>query len=428
MRFTKGFFFIPGMLLFLIGQSSLSFARHCGESRPCQCGDMIVSDYTLSSDLGPCEKRGLTVRSGVTLDCAEYAIRGSGENSKDFGVALQTGTSGATIKNCHISGFLRGIRLRQANKNKILHNTVHHNGNVSTRVGYGIDLAGAQDNIFQDNYIHHNADEGIHVGTGSHGNTFISNRVEDNSRENFYFLRSDRAVLQRNSTRGGGADSIFIKHSSFLRLENNIFRDKPVTFRGDAHDNVLIDNELVDTGVRFQSYEERGVSTRPSKNLISGGKITNAGECLDFSNTSDNLVKNVQLTNCGQSVIAQASGSRAENFLIGVPLPTQQVVLDGAAVVHVGRQISIFVQDSKGTPVAGAKVQGVDAQKKILFEAETAADGVTPPQDVIDYSLQGSTKVERTPILLQVSSGQKTTSLEMHVTNNSTVTVTLPDP
>jgi parallel beta-helix repeat protein len=426
MRFAKSFFFIAGVLLFLIGQSSLSFARHCGESRPCQCGDAVVSDYTLSSDLGPCEKRGLTVRSGVTLDCAEHAIHGSGENSKDFGVALQTGTSGATVKDCHISGFLRGIRLRQANKNKILHNTVHHNGNVATRVGYGIDLAGAQDNVFQDNYVHHNADEGIHVGTGSHGNTFIGNRVEDNSRENFYFLRSDRAVLQKNSARGG-ANSIFIKHSSFLRLENNVFRDKPVTFRGDAHDNVLVDNELVNAGVRFESYEERGAITRPSKNLISGGKITGAKECLNFSNTSGNIVKNVQLTDCGRSIVAKVAEGSAENSLISIPLSSEQLTLDKTTVVHVGWQLNIVVQDSKGAPVAGAKVRGVDAQKKVLFEAETAANGVTPPQDVIEYSLEGSTKTERTPVLLQVSSGEKTTSLEVHVTKNSTVTVTLPD-
>lgn len=428
MRITKRFFFIPGILLFFIGQSSLSFARHCSESRPCQCGDVVVSTYTLSSDLGPCEKRGLSVRSGVTLDCAGHAIQGSGENSKDFGVALQTGTTDATVKNCHISGFLRGIRLRQANKNKIFHNTVHHNGNKSARVGYGIDLAGAQDNIFQDNYIHNNADEGIHVGTGSHGNTFIGNRAEDNGRENFYFLRADRAMLQRNSTRGGGSDSIFIKHSSFLRLENNIFRDKPVTLRGDAHDNVLTDNELVNAGVRFQSYEERGVSTRPSRNLITGGTITNAEKCLNFSDASDNTVKNVKLVNCNQNIVSQVKDGRAENFLIDIPLSVDQLVLDGSAVVHVGRQINIFVQDAKGTPVAGAKVQGFDAQKKILFEAETAVNGATPPQDVIEYSLQGSTKVERPPVQLQVSLGQQTTLLEMHVTKNSTVTVTFPDP
>jgi parallel beta-helix repeat protein len=415
-------------MLFLGGQPSLAFARHCGESRPCQCGDVIVSDYTLSSNLGPCEKRGLTVRSGVTLDCAEHAIHGSGENSKDFGVALQTGTSGATVKNCHISGFLRGIRLRQANKNKILHNTVHHNGNSSARVGYGIDLAGAQDNVFQDNTVHHNADEGIHVGTGSHGNTFTGNRVEDNSRENFYFLRSDRAVLQKNSTRGGGADSVFIKHSSFLRLENNVFHDKPVTFRGDAHDNVLVDNELVNAGVRFESYEEDGGVTRPSKNLVTGGKIANAKECLNFSNTSDNTVKNVQLVDCGRSVRAKVDGGSAENFLIGIPILPEKLALEGAAVVHVGWQLSIFVQDSKGTPVAGAKVQGIDTQKNLLFAVETAANGVTSPQDVLEYSLRDSTKIERTPVLLQVSAGQKMTSLEMHVTKNSTVTVTLPDP
>lgn len=426
-RFAKNFFFISSVFLFLFWQSSLVFARHCGKSRPCQCGDVVISDYTLSSDLGPCEKRGLTVRSGVTLDCAGHAIHGSGKNSKDFGIALQTGTSGATVKNCHISGFLRGIRLRQANKNKISHNTVYHNGDVSTRVGYGIDLAGSQDNVFQDNYVHHNADEGIHVGTGSHGNIFINNRVEDNGRENFYFLRSDRAVLRKNSTRGGGTDSVFIKHSSFLRLEDNVFRDKPVTFRGDAHDNVLMDNELMNTGVRFQAYEENGVRTHPRKNLVSGGKIINAKECVNFGNASNNIVKDVQFIDCGRSVTARANGGSAENSLINIPILSKTLALDEAAIVHVGWQLSISVQDSKGNPVAGAKVQGIDAQKKILFAIETTVSGVTPPQEVIEYSLQGSTKIERTPIQLQVSFGQRTASLEMRDSKNSIITITLPD-
>jgi len=389
---------------------------------------MVDADYTLTADLGPCEKRGLTVHSGVTLDCAGYAIFGSGENSKDFGVALPNGATGVTIKNCHVSKFLRGIRLRQANKNKILHNTIHHNGNPSSRVGYGIDIVRSQDNLFQGNYVHNNADEGIHAGPASHGNTFIGNHVADNSRENFYFLQADRAVLQKNSIRGGGADSVFIKHSSFLRLEHNVFQDKPVTLRGDSHDNVLLENEFVHAGIRFQAYEERGSLTRPSKNLVSGGKITNTKECLNFSNSSGNTVKNTQLAHCGKSVVAEAEKDGSENSLFNVPLDSEALAIDKNSIIHVGWRLDISVKDRDGSPIAGARIQGVDAQKNSLFEAVTDMHGKVPSQDVIAYSLRGSTKTKRAPLLLQVSSGQKRISQEVEMTENATVTITLTNP
>lgn len=405
---------------------SLVFARSCGGSKLCQCGDVVRTDYTMTADLGPCPKRGLTVASGVSLDCAGHAVRGSGERPEDFGIALQTATIGATVKNCDVSGFLRGIRLREANKNQILHNMLHHNGDFAAHVGYGIDVAGSQDNLFQDNHVHHNADEGIHIGTASHGNTFIGNRVEDNYRENFYFLRVERGVLRKNLVRGGGANSVFIKHSAFLRLENNEFHDKPVAFRGDAHDNVLTDNVLLNAGVRFQAYEENGSLTSPSKNLVTGGKISGAQECISFSNASGNIIKNVQLIHCTKSIVAEGDGGRAENSLIGIPVTSDAMVLNGTAVLHIGWQLNLMVKTSTGAPVTGAKVQGLDMQKQALFETVTTADGTAPSQDVIEYTLRGSTKTVSAPLSLRVSSGEKITTQELSLNKNSTITVSLP--
>lgn len=377
-------------------------------------------------DLGPCAARGLAVSSGVTFDCAGHAIRGSGEQSTDFGVVLSNGVVGATVKNCTISGFLRGIRLRGANKNQIVHNIVHHNGNFSTRVGYGIDVAGAQENLFQDNHIHHNADEGIHIGTGSHGNRLVDNRIEDNTRENVYFLRADRGVLRKNLVRGGGASSVFIKHSSFLRLENNIFHDKPVMLRGDAHDNTLADNEFVKAGVIFQAYKEHGVVSHPTKNEVTGGTITGARECVKFSGASGNVIRNITLSQCNVGVTAEAETGNTENVFIGVAVKPEVAALDAKSVINVEWKLAMTVQDDKGAPIVGARIQGFDAQKKLVFDITTGADGRAPTQDVIAYSLRGSTKISLTPYRIQVSSEQKTAVREVNISENVVLTISLP--
>lgn len=420
------FFYSWLMALFFVAAPSSAVARPCGGSRPCQCGDVVTADSTLTANLGPCEKRGLAVASGVTLDCGKHTIRGTGERSEDFGIVLQKNATGATIRNCVVTGFQRGIRLKDVKKNKILFNTVHKNGNFSSQVGYGIDVAGARENLFKGNFVHHNADEGIHVGTGSHGNTFLNNRVEDNGRENFYFLFADKGVLRENSTRGGGAASVFIKHSAFLHLEKNTFHDKPVILRGNAHDNVLIDNEVLNAGIRFQPYEEQGSWTYPSKNLVSGGKISGASECLSFTSASENTVKDVALSQCGQAVVSKADVGPAENTIIGIPFTPKTALLNEKSVLHVGWRLEILVKEKSGVPVVGANVQGVDAKQQAVFEAVTDATGAIPSQDIIEQTRRGDTSVIHMPLLVRVSVGKKTVSQEVNVTKHAAVTITFP--
>lgn len=401
-------------------------ARHCGGDRGCHCGDVVDKDYTLPDDLGPCEERGLAVASGATLDCAGHSIRGKGEQSADFGVVLSDNVSGATVKNCDISGFSRGIRLRGARKNRVIHNIVHHNGNFATHVGYGIDVAGAQENLFQDNHIHHNADEGIHVGTGSHGNRLVSNRIEDNVRENVYFLRADRGVLQKNYVRGGGANSVFIKHSSFLKLEHNFFYDRPVMLRGDSHDNMLTDNEFVKAGIIFQEYSEQGTVSSPTKNEVAGGSINEARVCVKFSGASGNIFRNVTLSHCTADIAAEVENDDTKNVFIGVAVKPETISLGSTSSIDVGWQLTVATHDGKGNPVGGVRVQGFDARKKPIFDVITGVDGRIPTQEVIVYSLRGSTKTFFSPYHIQATIRQTTKIQEVDVSENVVVTISLP--
>src|SRR5713101_6852741 len=87
-------------------------ANTCGGTTACACGDTVVRDYTLTSDMSCTElATGLTVTSGVTVDGAGHKLTGAGDllhgndnipvGSSVYGVYLRTVT-GATVKNLDI--------------------------------------------------------------------------------------------------------------------------------------------------------------------------------------------------------------------------------------------------------------------------------------------------------------------------------------
>lgn len=386
----------------------------------------MVTDYQMTTDLGPCPRHGLSVAGGVTLDCRHYVIRGPGTPSQHYGVSLSGDTSGATVKNCEVTGFRHGIRLRGVHRNRILDNNVHHNGDTIAHSGYGIDVAaGSTDNLFQGNHIHHNADEGIHIGTGSHRNMLIGNQVYDNFRENIYVLGAERGVFKENLTQGRG-NSLYLKHAALHRFENNTFRDRTAVIRGDSHDNQFIGNDFVNTGVHFEALKEEAALTHPTKNLVSGGKIAGAQHCLRFTGASGNLIQDTQLSGCSVGVSSTAAGAGVENTLIGVTLHPREISLDDKSLLRIGWHLAVSVKDAGGSAIGGARVRCFDVHKNLVFDASTAPDGKIPTQDVIQYTQNGPTRTSHTPHTLHVTATRATAIQEVSIDSHKAVTVTMP--
>lgn len=417
-----------GLLIVLVSCCVLlpanSMAGECGGQIPCSCGDTVGSDYRMSAPLGPCPGHGLYVAGGVTLDCGSHAIHGPGGHAKDFGVYLAKGTTGATVKNCEVSGFLRGIRLQAAHHNRLLDNHVHGNGDLTSHTGYGIDVAGSTDNLLQGNRVHDNADEGIHIGTGSHRNTLIGNVVYANFRENIYLLRSDWGVFQHNTTYGG-SNSLFVKHSAFNRFERNAFRDRTAAIRGDSHDNHFVNNDFLNAGLHFQAYKEGATVSRPTRNAVVGGSIVGASPCVRFSNAFGNLIKGVLLSKCAGDVASGGAGVPVENTFIGVALSQGNFSLDAYSQVRVGWQLDVSVKGANGAAVGGARVQGFDAQKNLVFDTATAPNGAIPTQDLIQFSQNRLTRTYHTPYTLQVTADQLTARQKVAVDTNKVVTISV---
>jgi parallel beta-helix repeat protein len=391
------------LVFWLVLFPALASGARCGGAIVCQCGDLVVSDYRMTADLGPCPGHGLSLSSAVALECGGHAITGAKATAEYYGIALGRGTTGATVMACEVSGFFHGIRLRTADRNRLLNNTVHDNGDFTGHRGYGIAVADkSTENLLQGNRIYQSADEGVHLGNGSHRNTLIGNRVHDNFRENIYLLHSDSDTLKENTT-WGGTTSLYVKHSSSARIEQNTFRDHPVVVRGDSHDNQFLGNEFMNAQVHFQALKDGPTQTSPARNHLTGGKIAGSKPCIRFSDASGNIIESVLFSPCPVWVSASSTASRVENLLIGAKPDPKAVSLDDRSLLHVGWPVKVSVQDASGKPIGGATVQGFDAQQQQVFEAVTAADGSLPTQTLVQYTLDHLKATQRTPHTLRVT-------------------------
>jgi parallel beta-helix repeat protein len=210
------------VLLLTVVLCGSASAANCGGAVPCQCGDRVVTDTVLTSDVGPCpwgldttELVGLRVDSQVVLDCDHHRIIGPGDSLKqEFGVKFGSQNrpiDGATLRNCDISGFWWGIHVTSSTNVVVEDNVIHDNGwkdPATNGTGYGIDiadiaLAGTTNQVIvRRNQVHDNGDEGIHLSNSS-GVELSDNALDDNGKQQIYLLLSQQSRVTGNHATGG---------------------------------------------------------------------------------------------------------------------------------------------------------------------------------------------------------------------------------
>lgn len=397
-------FFGSALLIAFLAFAKPGHAANCGESLgPCECGDTVVSDYTLPGDLGPCPGHGLFLSEGVNFDGAGHTVSGTASGDVVYGLYVRN-VNDVTVRDVRVTGFRHGLRLRAAQRAQILDSEFFENGRNG--VGYGIDLAlGSSNNTLRGNRVFQNADEGVHFGSGCVGNLFENNEVFDNVRENVYLLASSEHTLRGNLLEGG-RDSFFVKDSSSNILENNIIRDGTLVLRGDASNNLVRDNVVEDAGVRIQVYDKDVLPRFPADNRIEGGSITHSGTCVRFESTSGNEVAETSLEGCGTEVRSDGDLAPSENSVVGLPLRSSRLDLDGASTLHQMWAIDVAVEDSGGGPVSGATVTATNSTPELLFEETSGADGTVPPRPLLGSTWTGSSEATYTPFtFLAVAEG-----------------------
>lgn len=308
------------------GAGGAARAADCGGAVPCECGDRVIADVVLTKDLGPCPGHGLTIASGVTVDAAGHAIRGSGAR-ESYGLYFRDAEEAAVV-DAVVSGFARGVRFRHARDCRVEASEIYANGDAAKHRGYGIEVAaGSEGNAIVANAIHDNADEGVHLGAGSRETELRGNLIYDDFRENVYLLESEENSILENEI-AGGRNSLYVKHSSRNRIERNLLGDAPLLLRGDSRDNELVANDLVGAGLHFQIYAEQRPALAPSDNRVRGGTIADARICLGFRSASGNEVRGTALSGCEIAIRSESDDARAANALVDVAFDPARVELD----------------------------------------------------------------------------------------------------
>ena len=62
-----------------VGWAATATAADCGDGvKACQCGDTVVANTTLTSNIGGCQKTGLfVVGSSIVLNCVGHTLTGA---------------------------------------------------------------------------------------------------------------------------------------------------------------------------------------------------------------------------------------------------------------------------------------------------------------------------------------------------------------
>lgn len=180
----------------------------------------------------------------VTLDCAGHRVTGAAAGS---GIELQNRT-GATVRNCDVSGFRNGIYLGDSSGNTVEKNHVHDNtlGDLPA----GIAVWGSSGNTISNNTATDNGSEGIIVGTDSDGNTVVGNTATGNGRNGFFFWQNNNTTVTNNEARSNKEHGFVVGRSSGNTVtantsDQNVLSGFSVT---SSDDNTLGDNSATGNG------------------------------------------------------------------------------------------------------------------------------------------------------------------------------------
>ena len=193
--------FLSGILLAAVTLALLVMpAVAAGEIH---CGEVVTHDITLDHDLTGCTGDGLVAGAdGVTVNLNGHLIEGTGPgNGSDViygdtgdGVDNAAGYRGVTIENGEIRKFDTGVKLYEADSNRVTRLDSH--GNL-----VGIIAVESSDNRIEANDAHQ---DGFGLYLVESGGNRVSGNTLDANTFGLYLVESSGNTIWRNSSRGSG--------------------------------------------------------------------------------------------------------------------------------------------------------------------------------------------------------------------------------
>jgi hypothetical protein len=281
-------------------------AADCGGAVPCQCGDRVIVDTTLTADIGPCawpedvdELVGLRVDSDVVLDCAGFAIRGPADSQKEeFGIRVGSATRSVdrvTVRNCEVTGFWWGIYVTDSTRVALEDNRVHHNGwkdPSENGTGYGIDVADSSEIVVRRNVIEDNGNEGLHV-SHSEDVQIVDNQLAHNGLEQMYLISVEDSEIRGNVT-NGGTQGLEMRSASWNDFSYNRWLGSPLQWlEDDNRDNTFL----------FEEFEGTlRIANGSLDNAITLSRFTTpSGTCFE-NRSSGTFVDRPWFASCGKAL------------------------------------------------------------------------------------------------------------------------------
>lgn len=197
-----------GAILFgsLLLAPGAAHAAHVG------CGQVITTNTTLDSDVGPCPGHGILIRAeNVTLDLNGHSVIGAPPPGTPVGstVGILVDSVGrAHVRDGTVAGFGRGVHLLQRAGSTLERLIVRGNQNVGIVVS-------SFENVVRGNVVEGNGGEGVLIAGGP-GNVIESNVIRGNGGTGFFLTRgglnsrTGGTVLRGNSIRANGFDGVVL--------------------------------------------------------------------------------------------------------------------------------------------------------------------------------------------------------------------------
>ena len=268
------------------------------DDAPPTCGGFVHGEVVLADDVVGCEHEGLRLGPFAQLDCAGHEIRGTEEGASGYGVVLED-IEESSVRNCRITGFAQGIRIRGGRGNSVTGNEIaqSHQGIEIARVARRGVSAGhrVSGNRISD------SQEGIHVGVGAQAVTLEDNVVDRAGRKGIAIEGCRGCVVHRNTIQRVDGAALDLKDSVDGDLRDNTIHGSVLRVRGRSERNVLEGNQLVGAGYVFAAMGgqgEDGGGRIPSQNHVMGGAVLQSQICFQFRGARDNQISRVRVDGC----------------------------------------------------------------------------------------------------------------------------------
>ena len=328
---------IIAILSFVLGIVALALDSPA-RAAPLACGATVAGAVTLTTDLVCANGHGLVVAPGAALNCGGHRISG-GDRTGQYGIYVRDGAN-TTVKNCVVSGFEVGIRVRGMKNGTLKQNVSQDN------LRYGIELTQGSTGVrVKANQVLDNGDEGIHVSGPEDrdaGHQLVNNVVDGNALEGIYLLRTNGNLIARNTIRDHGAAGIYVKDSDRNAVDRNTFVNDPIHVVYGSTLNVFSDNTIVGQQIRFKEASNNEV-----RGLIVRAESGRPSVAFEFMQASGNVVADSQALAAGDYDIRATEGSTGNVFTRLTVSPRLDCSVDRTSSVH--------VTDSRDAPVTCGK-------------------------------------------------------------------------